>query len=115
MTDEEIQAARNTCAYFTTDRSRAVEWPHLIHEDEAAFVELCRQSEVIFIRSSPWNDIIGSNYFAKLFYPTRYLQTAFQGRLGSILGCELVSDMFCNPNARDNTLAQIYYVPRAPQ
>lgn len=107
-----IEHARNTCVYFTTDRTRAIEWPHLIHKNEEAFAEMCGKSETVFLRNSAWADIIASPYFTSMFDPIVEHRLVVDGNLGSMCGCKFVTDAFCTPVAKDPAPDAIYFVPR---
>lgn len=112
-TDEQvIEWRKNTCTYFTTDRTRAVEWPHSIEDNQEAFAEMCGKSETVFLRNVHWGHIIGSNYFANLMDPVSDYGLVLDGNLGVMCGCKMVTDAFCEPVAKDKAEPAIYFVPR---
>jgi len=112
-TDEQVIEWRHkTCTYFTTDRSRAVEWPHDLDTNKEAFVEMCSKSETVFLRNSHWSVIIGSNYFADHLDPSTEYALVLDGNLGVMCGCKMVTDAFCEPVAKDPAPHTIYFIPR---
>jgi len=112
-TDEQIiEHEHKRCAYYTIDRTRAVEWPHTINGNEQAFIEQLGKSEVAFIRNSHWADLIGSNAFINCLDPNTRYDEVLDGSVGTACGCKLVTDAFCEPVAKDPAPHTIWLIPR---
>lgn len=112
-TDKQIIEWRHkTCAYFTADRNRAVLWPHDLETNQEAFVEMCGKSDTVLLRNGHWAAIIGSNYLTQFISPSTDHGLVLDGNLGGLCGCDLVTDAFCEPVAKDKAEPAIYFIPR---
>lgn len=114
MSEVTIEHERAACLYFTADLTNSKVWEYsTIEGNELAFVEECRNSSQVLVRAPHWAEIV--NAHAKLldyFEPATKHAEVLSGRLGSVVGCDLITDAFCSPEAKDTAEPTIVFIPR---
>lgn len=72
-------------------------------ETRAAALQLLGKAKYVLLNNRAWSHIIGCNDYADYLDPITKHDLALNGRRGSMLGCDLITDAFLAPHLRVKT------------
>lgn len=75
----------------------------LIETEPAYVMGFACKSKYVLVHADAWSSILGSDLFATMLDPITKSDILSQAKLGTVIGCELYSDAFHSPEAKDTT------------